>query len=149
STALSDLVARAVAAPGWAKHLAGIDPAGVTSRAALARLPLLRKSDLVALQKAAPPFGGFDVTPPGKMRRLPMSPGPIFEPQGADPDHYGVARALHAAGFRAGDIVHNSFAYHLTPGAFILESGLHALGCAVVPGGIGNTDMQVEAIAQL
>jgi phenylacetate-CoA ligase len=149
SAALSELIADAMAAPGWAMHLAGTDPAAVTSRAALARLPLLRKADLVALQKATPPFGGFNVTPPGKMRRLLMSPGPIFEPQGSGPDHYGVARALFAAGFRAGDIVHNSFSYHLTPGAFILESGLQALGCAVVPGGIGNTEMQVEAIAQL
>jgi len=148
-TALGDAVTRALAAPGWAKHLAGNDPAAVTSRAALAKLPLLRKSDLVELQKAAPPFGGFNVTPPGRMRRLMMSPGPIFEPQGSGEDHYGAARALFAAGFRAGDIVHNSFSYHLTPGAFILEVGLHALGCAVVPGGVGNTEMQVEAIAQL
>jgi phenylacetate-CoA ligase len=144
--ALADLIARALAAPGWATQLAGVDPGAVTSRAALARLPLLRKSDLVALQKASPPFGGFNVSPPGKMRRLLMSPGPIFEPQGADPDLYGMTRALYAAGFRAGDIVHNSFSYHLTPGAFILETGLQALGCAVVPGGVGNTEMQLAAI---
>jgi phenylacetate-CoA ligase len=149
SATLSELIARAVAAPGWARLLAGVDPAAITSRAALAGLPLLRKADLVALQQATPPFGGFNVTPPTTMRRLLMSPGPIFEPQGAGPDHYGTARALFAAGFRAGDIVHNSFSYHLTPGAFILESGLQALGCAVVPGGVGNTEMQVEAIAQL
>jgi phenylacetate-CoA ligase len=149
SATLSQLIARAMAAPGWARHLAGIDPAAVTSRAALAKLPLLRKGSLIALQKAAPPFGGFNVTSPAKMRRLFMSPGPIFEPQGAGPDHYGATRALFGAGFRAGDIVHNSFSYHLTPGAFILESGLQALGCAVVPGGVGNTEMQVEAIAQL
>jgi len=149
SAALSELIARAMAAPGWAKHLAGIEPAGAASRADLARLPLLRKSDLMALQKAAPPFGGFNLTPPDKMRRLFMSPGPIFEPQGAGTDHYGMARALFAAGFRAGDVVHNSFSYHLTPGAFIMESGLHALGCPVIPGGVGNTEMQVEAIAQL
>jgi phenylacetate-CoA ligase len=147
STALAETISRALAAPGWAKHLAGIDPAVVTSRVALAKLPLLRKSDLVDLQKSSPPFGGFNVTPPGRMRRLLMSPGPIFEPQGAGPDHYGATRALFAAGFRAGDIVHNSFSYHLTPGAFILETGLQALGCAVVPGGVGNTEMQVEAIA--
>jgi phenylacetate-CoA ligase len=147
TTALADLVSRALAAPGWAQHLAAIDPETVTSRAAFAKLPLLRKSDLVALQKASPPFGGFNVTPPGQMRRLLMSPGPIFEPQGAGPDHYGVARALHAAGFRAGDVVHNAFSYHLTPGAFILETGLQALGCAVVPGGVGNTEMQLDAIA--
>jgi len=146
---LPELIARAVAAPGWAKHLDGVDPEWVSTHAELAKLPLLRKSDLVSLQKAAPPFGGFNVTEPGRMRRLFMSPGPIFEPQGASPDHYGAARALFAAGFRAGDVVHNSFSYHLTPGAFILESGLHALGCAVVAGGVGNTEMQVEALAQL
>jgi phenylacetate-CoA ligase len=149
SATLSELVARAIAAPGWAKHLAGVDPDAVTSRAGLAGLPLLRKSDLAALQKAAPPFGGFNVTPPGRMRRLYMSPGPIFEPQGAGSDHYGAARALFAAGFRAGDVVHNSFSYHLTPGALMLESGLHALDCAVIPGGVGNTEMQVDAIDQL
>jgi phenylacetate-CoA ligase len=149
SVALPELVARAVAAPGWARHLAGIDPAAVTSRAALARLPPLRKSDLVSLQKESPPFGGFNVTPPGKMKRLLMSPGPIFEPEGDGGDIYGMARAFFAAGFRAGDIVHNAFSYHLTPGAFIFESGLHALRCAVIPGGVGNTEMQVEAIAQL
>jgi len=82
------------------------------------------------------------------MKRLLMSPGPIFEPQGGDADPYGTARALFAAGFRPGDIVHNSFSYHLTPGAFMLESGLDALGCAVIPGGVGNTELQVEAIAQ-
>jgi phenylacetate-CoA ligase len=149
STTLSELVVRAMAAPGWARQLAGVDPGAVSSRAALSKLPLLRKSELAALQKAYPPFGGFNVTPPGRMRRLLMSPGPIFEPQGAGPDHYGMTRALFAAGFRSGDIVHNSFSYHLTPGAFIFESGLQVLGCAVIPGGVGNTEMQVEAIAQL
>src|SRR5690349_7884289 len=90
SATLSELIARAMTAPGWARHLAGVDPAAVTSRGALAKLPLLRKSDLVALQKAAPPFGGFNATPPGRMRRLLMSPGPIFEPQGGGPDPYGA-----------------------------------------------------------
>jgi phenylacetate-coenzyme A ligase PaaK-like adenylate-forming protein len=146
---VSEIVARALTAPGWAGHLAGLDPASVTSRAALARLPLLRKSDLVALQKAHPPFGGLNVTPAGKVRRLLMSPGPIFEPQGFGADIYGVARALLAAGFRPGDVVHNSFSYHLTPGAFIFESGLFSLGCAVIPGGVGNTEMQIDAIAHL
>ena len=149
SAALAGVIARALAAPGWAKQLAGVDPKAITSRAALARLPLLRKSDLPALQKATPPFGGFNVTPPGRMKRLLMSPGPIFEPEGEGADIYGMARALFAAGFQAGDIVHNAFSYHLTPGAFIFESGLHALGCAVIPGGVGNTEMQVDAIAQL
>ena len=145
--ALPDIVARAMTAPGWAKLLAGIDPKSVNSRAALAKLPVLRKSDVAALQKENPPFGGLNVTAPGKVRRLLMSPGPIFEPEGEGADWWGAARACHAAGFRAGDIVHNSFAYHLTPGGFILESGCHALGCAVIPGGVGNTEQQLEAIA--
>jgi phenylacetate-CoA ligase len=147
-THLVETVRRAKTAPGWARHLDGFDPLSVASRAGLARLPLLRKPDLPALQRADPPFGGFNVTPPGKARRLMMSPGPIFEPECATTDGYGAARALFAAGFRPGDIVHNGFSYHLTPGAFILESGLHALGCAVVPGGVGNTDLQIDAIAQ-
>jgi phenylacetate-CoA ligase len=145
--ALPDIVARAMTAPGWAKLLAGIDPKSVNSRAALAKLPVLRKSDVAALQKENPPFGGLNVTAPGKVRRLLMSPGPIFEPEGEGADWWGAARACHAAGFRAGDIVHNSFAYHLTPGGFILESGFYALGCAVIPGGVGNTEQQLEAIA--
>jgi phenylacetate-CoA ligase len=146
--ALPAIIARALEAPGWAQHLAALDPYLITSRAALAKLPVLRKSDIAALQKANPPFGGLNVTPAGKARRLLMSPGPIFEPEGEGKDWYGSARALFAAGFRPGDIVHNSFAYHLTPGAFILESGAQALGCAVIPGGVGNTEQQLEAIAQ-
>ena len=144
--ALPQTLARATAAPGWAKHLAGIDPRSVTSRAALARLPVLRKSDIAALQKENPPFGGFNVTPPGDAKRLQMSPGALFEPQGHGEDFGNCARALFAAGFRAGDIVHNSFSYHLTPGAYIMEEGAHALGCAVIPGGVGNTEQQLDAI---
>ena len=146
---LPDVIANAMRAPGWAKQLAGIDPKAVTSRQALASLPVLRKADLKGFQQQDPPFGGFAVTAPGKARRLLMSPGPIFEPEGQGADWWGAARALYAAGFRAGDIVHNSFAYHLTPGGFIMESGAHALGCAVIPGGVGNTEQQVEAIATL
>jgi phenylacetate-CoA ligase len=144
---LGELVARAATAPGWAKQLSGVDPKAVASRAALAKLPILRKSDISALQKEYPPFGGLNVTAPGKVRRLLMSPGPIFEPEGEGADWWGAARALYAANFRAGNIVHNSFAYHLTPGGFILESGAQALGCAVIPGGVGNTEQQLEAIA--
>src|SRR5919201_3957047 len=142
-------IAHAMTAPGWARHLAGVDPRSVTSRAALARLPLLRKSDLLALQRETPPFAGLNVVSPGKARRLFMSPGPIFEPEGHVEDVGGAARALFAAGVRAGDIVHNSFSYHLTPGAYILEGGAHTLGCAVIPAGPGNTEQQVEAIAHL
>jgi len=141
-------VARAMSAPGWAKHLAGIDARAVTSRAALAKLPVLRKSALLSLQKETPPFGGFNTVVPGKAKRLFMSPGPIFEPEGHAKDPGNGARALFAAGLRAGDVVHNCFTYHLTPGAFVLEAAAHALGCAVVPGGVGNTEAQLDAIAQ-
>jgi len=146
---LPEALARAMSAPGWAEHLKGVDPKTVTSRAALAKLPVLRKSDLPALQKAMPPFGGLAVTPPSKLKRLLVSPGPIFEPEGHDSDAWGAARALYAAGFRAGDIVLNTFSYHLTPGGHIMDSGAQALGCAVIPAGIGNTEQQVEAIAHL
>ena len=141
-------IASAMTAPGWAKHLAAIDPKAITNRAQLAKLPLLRKSALLGLQKETPPFGGFNTVAPGKAKRLFMSPGPIFEPEGHGGD-YNAARAAFAAGIRAGDIVHNCFSYHLTPGAFILEAGAHALGCAVIPGGVGNTEAQLDAIAQL
>jgi phenylacetate-CoA ligase len=144
---LPAIVARAMTAPGWAKHLKGIDPKSVNSRGGLAKLPVLCKADVAVMQKENPPFGGLNVTAPGNARRLLMSPGPIFEPEGEGTDWWGSARACYAAGFRSGGIVHNSFAYHLTPGGFILEAGLHALGCAVIPGGVGNTEQQLEVIA--
>jgi phenylacetate-CoA ligase len=144
---LPKVIAHAVQAPGWAGLLVGIDAHAINSRAALAQLPVLRKADIAALQKEHPPFGGLAVVAPGRARRLLMSPGPIFEPEGSGRDWWGAARALYAAGFREGDVVHNSFAYHLTPGGFILESGAHALSCAVIPGGVGNTEQQLEAIA--
>jgi phenylacetate-CoA ligase len=144
---LPELLTQAMAAPGWARQLSGVDPKSVTSRAALARLPVLRKSELLARQKEAPPFGGFNTKPPGRARRLMMSPGPIFEPEGFGTDWWGCARACFAAGFRLGDVVLNSFAYHLTPGGFIMESGAAAVGCAVIAAGPGNTEQQLEAIA--
>jgi phenylacetate-CoA ligase len=140
-------IARAMKASGWAAHLKDIDPGAVTSREALAKLPVMRKSDIADLQKQNPPFGGLATKPAGTFGRLLMSPGPIFEPQAEGTDGYGAARACYAAGFRRDDIVHNSFAYHLTPGGFILESGCFALGCAVIPGGVGNTEQQLDAIA--
>jgi phenylacetate-CoA ligase len=146
---LPGLITLALRAAGWSEQLNGVDPKAVISREALARVPLLRKSDLGQRQRMHPPFGGFNIIAPGSARRLLMSPGPIFEPESARRDFWGAARALFAAGFRAGDIVHNSFAYHLTPGGFIMESGAHALGCAVIPAGTGNTEQQVEAIAHL
>ncbi|HXZ22679.1 MAG TPA: AMP-binding protein [Pseudolabrys sp.] len=145
---LGDVIARAATAPGWARHLSGVDAKSVNSRAALAGVPVLRKAEIAALQKENPPFGGLNVVAPNKARRLLMSPGPVFEPEGEGADWWGAARALYASGFRSGDILHNSFSYHLTPGAVIFESGARALGCAVIPGGVGNTEQQLEAIAQ-
>jgi phenylacetate-CoA ligase len=134
-------------APGWARHLQGIQPDAITSRAALASLPLLRKSDLPELQRTTPPFGGFVTSLP--VSRIMVSPGPIFEPQAAGPDPWRMARALFAAGFRPGDVVHNAFAYHLTPAGFMLDEAAAALGCTVVPAGTGNTEQQAEAMIRL
>ncbi|MFM9857053.1 AMP-binding protein [Pseudoxanthobacter sp. M-2] len=145
----AQLAEAVVAAPGWAEILAGHDLASIRDRAALARLPVTRKSTLVERQRAHPPFGGLAVPDPGLWGRLFLSPGPIFEPQGPGPDPWGGARALYAAGIRKGDIVHNAFAYHLTPGGFILDEAARALGCAVIPAGVGNTEAQLDAIAAL
>ena len=144
---LPKLLAAAVAAPAYAERLHGIAPASVTSRAALARLPVLRKADLPALQKEALPFGGFVPAPTGSFGRLFTSPGPIFEPEGTTTDSWNAARGLHAAGFRPGDIVLNTLSYHLTPGGFILDSAARAVGCAVIPAGPGNTEQQMEVIS--
>jgi phenylacetate-CoA ligase len=136
-------------APGFARILADVDPAGISSRKALARLPVTRKSDLGDLQKAAPPFGGLNATPVEKLIRLFVSPGPIYEPEGHGPDWWRSARALYAGGFRAGDLIVNTFSYHFTPAGSMLESGARAVGCTVVPTGVGQTEMQVATIAQL
>jgi len=143
---LPDVLRKAMAAPAYAERLRGVDPAAITSRAALARLPLLRKSDLPALHKAAPPFGGLVAGRPGSFGRLFTSPGPIFEPEPVHADPWRGARALFAAGFRPGDVVLNTFSYHLTPGGFIFDASARALGCAVIPAGPGNTDAQFELI---
>src|SRR3954452_22145654 len=143
---LPGVLRRAMAAPAYAERLRGIDPGDITSRAALARLPVLRKADLPALHKAMPPFGGFVSAPLSTIGRLFTSPGPIFEPEGTGIDPWNSARALHAAGFRSGDVVLNTFGYHLTPGGFIMDSGARALGCAVIPAGPGNTEQQLEVI---
>jgi len=147
---LPALIARAKeGGAGWAAHLADIDPAVITDRSALAQLPVLRKNVLQAAQKANPPFGGFAIGEPKDFGRVFMSPGPIWEPQGLGIDPWRGARALYAAGLRPGDMVHNAFAYHMTPGGFILDESARALGCAVFPAGIGNTEIQVEAITSL
>jgi phenylacetate-CoA ligase len=143
---LPGVVGAALAAPGWRNHLHDIDPDAIASRAALARLPVLRKSDLPRLQKEQPPFGGFSPSGMSSFARLFTSPGPIFEAEAAGPDPWHAARALFAAGFRAGDVVLNTFSYHLTPGGFIMDGGARALGCAVIPAGPGNTEQQLELI---
>jgi len=136
-------------APGWAQRLDGIDPTSVTSRSILARLPVLRKSELKELQTANPPFAGLVIGGPESWSRIFVSPGPIYEPMAQTSDPGRGRRALRAAGFLAGDIVINAFAYHLTPGGFILDEAARAHGCVVIPGGTGNGDVQVEAIAHL
>jgi phenylacetate-CoA ligase len=136
----------AMAAPAYAERLKAVDPASITSRAALARLPVLRKAELPALHKSAPPFGGLVPGHPGSFARLFTSPGPIFEPEPVHSDPWRGARALFAAGFRPGDVVLNTFSYHLTPGGFIFDASARALGCAVIPAGPGNTEAQFELI---
>ncbi len=124
-----------------------IDPLAIDSREALAQLPITYKSDLVDAQTKQPPFGGMNATAVGNLIRVFRSPGPICEPEGKSDDFWRGARALHAAGVRKGDLVHNSFSYHLTPGAWLLDSAARSLGAAVFPAGVGNTDLQVEAMA--
>lgn len=140
-------------ASALAKILDGIAPADITSREALAKLPVTRKSELLALQterRASDPFGGFSAIRFGsRMTRVFASPGPIYEPEGEATDYWRTARALHAAGFRNGELVHNSFSYHMTPAGSIMESGARALGCTVFAGGTGQTEQQVEAMAHL
>jgi len=139
----------------FADILAGVDAAAVGSRAALARLPVTRKGELLARQQASraagrDAFGGFATGRWGAaMRRVYASPGPIYEPEGTAVDYWRTARALYAAGFRAGDLVHNAFSYHMTPGAFILEAGALAVGCTVFPAGTGQTEQQLQAIGEL
>jgi phenylacetate-CoA ligase len=148
--ALPGQVANAIAnAPGFATILAGVDAARVTSRDELAKLPVTRKSDLKELQRKALPFGGLVARKPGQVRKIFMSPGPIYEPEGRRDDYWRSARALFAAGFREGDILFNTFSYHLTPAGSMIESGAMKLGCAVIPAGVGNTEQQIEAIVDL
>ena len=159
--ALPVQVAHAQANTGmFAQGLAGIDAASVASRAALAHLPVIRKHELLERQQAArqaggDPFGGFATIgwralgPLRRAQRVYQSPGPIYEPEGTGADYWRLARALHAAGLRAGDLLHNCFSYHLTPGGLMMESGALALGCTVFPGGVGNTELQLQAMAEL
>ena len=143
---LSRSLKRLPALDAWLGHP---DPANLVDRAALATLPVLRKPDLMKMQEANPPFGGLADADALQGNRVFMSPGPVWEPQGLGVDPWASARALFAAGFRSGDMVHNSLAYHMTPGGFILDEGARALGCLVFPAGVGNTEAQVDAALRL
>ncbi len=148
--ALPKLIAHAKRrAPGFARILEGVDAARIKTRKALAALPVTRKSDLAELQARERPLGGLNATPVARLAKLFMSPGPIYEPQGRGRDWWRTARALYAGGFRAADLVANTFAYHFTPAGSMLESGALAIGCTVVPAGTGQTELQVAAIRDL
>ena len=136
-------------APAIAEHLTDIDLVTVNSFEALAKLPVMRKSDLIEKQQASLPFGGLNGTPVDRLAKIFVSPGPIYDPEGTRPDYWRFARAMFAAGFRPGDLVHNTFAYHLTPAGSMAESGARALGCPVIAAGTGQTEKQVQVIAQL
>lgn len=143
------LVAQAQAAPGWSRILSGVDAASVNSREALARLPVTRKSDLKALQAQQRPFGGLNSTPAAKLGRIFMSPGPIFDPEGRALDWWRFSRPMYAAGVRPGGLIQNCFSYHFTPAAFMVEGGAARIGCTVIPAGAGQTELQVQAMAEL
>lgn len=146
---LPQLIAHAQTAPGWARILNGVQANDITSRAVLAQLPVTRKSDLKDLQRQQQPFGGLNTTDTRRLRHLFMSPGPIFDPEGHAQDWWRFARPMTALGLRAGHIVQNCFSYHFTPAAFMVEGGAARLGCAVIPAGIGQTEMQVQAMMEL
>jgi len=133
----------------YAEILADIDAAAITSREALAALPVTRKSDLMDRQAADRPFGGLASAAPGNMVRVYASPGPVYEPEGVGPDYWRTGRAMYAAGVRAGDLIHNTLSYHFTPAGFMIESGARAIGCGVFPAGVGQTELQVGAIVDL
>ncbi len=152
--ALPKQVAHAKAnAPAFAKSLQSVDAASVNSRAALAKLPVIRKHELLEqqqAQRASDIFGGFSAIAYGKaMPRIFASPGTIYEPEGARGDYWRMARAMFAAGFRENELIHNCFSYHFTPAGSMMETGAHALGCTVFAGGIGQTEQQVQAMAEL
>ena len=142
-------------APAFAELLQGVDPTRINSRAALATLPVIRKYELLERQKAARSaggsvFGGFSTLGFGAgMPRVFASPGTIYEPEGTRKDYWRMARTMFAAGFRPGELIHNCFSYHFTPAGSMMETGAHALGCTVFPGGIGQTEQQVAAMAEL
>ena len=142
-------IAHAQRAPGFARILADVDAKAVTTRDALAHLPVTRKGDLKAMQESDPPWGGLTVTDTSGLSRLFMSPGPIFDPEGRGDDWWRFGRPLWSAGLRPGTVVHNAFSYHFTPAAFMVEGAARKIGCPIIPAGVGNTEMQMQAIAAL
>lgn len=138
-----------LATKAYAEILSEVNPAEITSMQALAELPVTRKSDLMERQAALRPFGGLATAEPGKMVRVYSSPGPVYEPEGEGPDYWRTGRAMYAAGIRSGDLIHNTLSYHFTPAGFMIESGARAIGCGVFPAGIGQTELQVNAIVDL
>jgi phenylacetate-CoA ligase len=136
-------------APFFGSLLKDIDPRNISDRAALSTIPVTRKSELISLQKQDAPFGGMTTVAPGRLGRIYSSPGPIYDPQGATGDFWRFGRALWAAGFRPGDIVHNTFSYHFTPAGLMVDLGAQAVGCAVFPAGVGQTEMQLQTIADV
>ena len=144
--ALPSLLTRALQAPGWSDILRGVNAGDINNRAALAQLPVTRKSSLKELQQTKPPFGGLNTTPTAQLSRIFMSPGPIFDPEGRGADWWRYARPLHALGVRRGDLIQNCFAYHFTPAGLMVEGGAAHLGCPVIPAGSGQTEMQVQAM---
>ena len=136
-------------APYFSAALADVDPETVTDRVGLAGLPVTRKSNLAKLQKSAIPFGGLTAAETADLKSIFSSPGPIYEPQGRSPDHWRLARALHAAGFRKGELIHICFSFHFTPAGAMVESAAQALGCPIFPGGVGYTEGQARAMADL
>ena len=148
--ALSAQIAHAKAKSShYAAAFADLDPAEINSRAALAAMPTTRKSDLAALQKKNPPLGGINTVPLSELSHIFASPGGLYEPDADRKDYWRYARALWAAGVRPGNIVHNTFSYHLTPAGMLVENGCRAIGCPVVPGGVGNTEIQIQLMADL
>lgn len=146
---LPAVIARARTAPALARILQGIDADAVTSRAALAALPVIRKSELSAAQKKSPPFGGFTTRRAHEFEHVFQSPGPIYEPGMRGQDWWRLGRFLFAAGVGPGDIVQNCFGYHLTPAGMMFESAARAVDAAVLPAGTGQTELQVRAAADI
>jgi phenylacetate-CoA ligase len=136
-------------APYFTRLLAHVHAHEVTDRKALGKLPVTRKSELSSAQKSEPPFGGMTSVPLSQLARIFASPGPIYEPQGDKQDYWGFARALYAAGFREGELVHNTFSYHFTPAGFMLDLAAQTIGCPVFPAGVGQTELQVQTISEL